>query len=564
VRKEFLFVETDPRSPQRGQHGFVQGIIAEVAAATLSRHDRSAKHLAVARHLESLGDEELTGLVAAHYVEAQRAAPVAEAAELAAPARGWLSRAGTRALSLGSPEQALDLFEQALDLTRTGAERAWLLEAAGEAAERAAAYGEALSHLEEAVAYHETAGDVNAIGRATAGVVRVLGGLGRHHEAIERCERALEAVGDGGDERVRAELACELAGSYGLEGSCESALQWSETALSLAEKLDDIALLARSIGTKSYALFNLGRHREAVMLARGQVALADAAGSLVEQAWARSWLGLFAFGEDPRESLSAFTESAELARRAGDRRLERFKLSDVAELSIFVGAWSEARAAMTELREREIPLWEGEAFLNVHEAMLAALTGDPVAASGLLEEQRAGMAGSEFLAARTTYFKCRSLVYLAAGDLEVARRSAAEGVSADPMGADSPSALSVQARACLWQRDAEGAREARSMMKGFGGRWMTAQRCTVEAGLAALEGREEEAAEGYRKAVEALRALDCTLDLALCELDLVLLLGPDHGSATVAKEARDIFTELGAKPFLERLNDAAGLEQVQD
>ena len=55
--------------------------------------------------------------------------------------------------------------------------------------------------------------------------------------------------------------------------------------------------------------------------------------------------------------------------------------------------------------------------------------------------------------------------------------------------------------------------------------------------MAALEERAEEAAETYRGAIEAWRALDCTLDLALCELDLVSLLGPDHPDATAAKEA---------------------------
>ena len=98
-------------------------------------------------------------------------------------------------------------------------------------------------------------------------------------------------------------------------------------------------------------------------------------------------------------------------------------------------------------------------------------------------------------------------------------------------------------------------------MKAFRGRWMAAARLTAEAGLAALEGRVEEAAEAYRGAIEAWRALDCTLDLALCELDLVLLLGPDHPDATAAKEARDIFTQLGAKPFLERLNRPWGSDR---
>lgn len=81
--------------------------------------------------------------------------------------------------------------------------------------------------------------------------------------------------------------------------------------------------------------------------------------------------------------------------------------------------------------------------------------------------------------------------------------------------------------------------------------------------MAALEERAEEAAETYRGAIQAWRALGCTLDLALCELDLVLLLGPDHPDATAAKEARDIFTQLGAKPFLERLDRAAGTEQYR-
>jgi hypothetical protein len=35
-----------------------------------------------------------------------------------------------------------------------------------------------------------------------------------------------------------------------------------------------------------------------------------------------------------------------------------------------------------------------------------------------------------------------------------------------------------------------------------------------------------------------------------------MLLGPDNPDASAAKEARDIFTQLGARPFLERLNRA--------
>ena len=146
MRREFLSLDTDPRSPERGQYGFVQGLIAEVAYAMLSRRDRSAKHLAPARHYESLEDDELTALVASHYVEAYRAAPEGPEAEIAAKRPGLARRAGQRALSLGSPEQALAFSSRPCDMTTSGAERAALLELAGDAAEsRSATIGRSLS-----------------------------------------------------------------------------------------------------------------------------------------------------------------------------------------------------------------------------------------------------------------------------------------------------------------------------------------------------------------------------------------------------------------------------------
>jgi hypothetical protein len=90
----------------------VQGVIREVAVGTLARRDRQAKHAAVARYAESLGEEELTGVIAAHYIEAYRASPEeAGNEELLPKALEWLDRAGQRALSLGSPDEAAGMFD---------------------------------------------------------------------------------------------------------------------------------------------------------------------------------------------------------------------------------------------------------------------------------------------------------------------------------------------------------------------------------------------------------------------------------------------------------------------
>ena len=55
VRKEILSVQADPRSPERGQYGFLQDLVQRVAYETLSRKERKARHLAAADYLERPG-----------------------------------------------------------------------------------------------------------------------------------------------------------------------------------------------------------------------------------------------------------------------------------------------------------------------------------------------------------------------------------------------------------------------------------------------------------------------------------------------------------------------------
>ena len=99
VRRELLPIETDPRSPERGQYAFIQALIREVAYNTLSRRDRKARHLAAARYFERLGSDELAGALAGHYLAAQQnASEGPEADALAAQARIALRAAAERAM----------------------------------------------------------------------------------------------------------------------------------------------------------------------------------------------------------------------------------------------------------------------------------------------------------------------------------------------------------------------------------------------------------------------------------------------------------------------------------
>ena len=128
VRREVLQREMDPRSPEQGQYAFVQALIREVAYNTLSKHDRKKLHLAAARYFESMGSDELAGVLASHYLAAHGAAAEgAEADALAAQARIALKSAATRARSLGSYDQARTFVEQALSVSPDPAEQVELL-----------------------------------------------------------------------------------------------------------------------------------------------------------------------------------------------------------------------------------------------------------------------------------------------------------------------------------------------------------------------------------------------------------------------------------------------------
>ena len=132
VRQEILTVETDPRAPTRGQHAFVQALVREVAYGTLAKRERRERHLAAARYMESLGDDELAGVVASHFVAAYRAAPDGPAGEaVAAQARVSLLASADRAESLGAPGQAVEALTSALEVTRDPRDHARLLERTG-------------------------------------------------------------------------------------------------------------------------------------------------------------------------------------------------------------------------------------------------------------------------------------------------------------------------------------------------------------------------------------------------------------------------------------------------
>ena len=114
-------------------------------------------------------------------------------------------------------------------------------------------------------------------------------------------------------------------------------------------------------------------------------------------------------------------------------------------------------------------------------------------------------------------------------------------------------------RPALWSRDLERAHHIADLLDGHvsSGFDTATDRIAARAGIAALEGRTDEAIAGYREALTRYRSVGSEFEVARIGLDFVTLVGPDHpATREAAGGSRAIFERVRARPYLERLDAA--------
>ena len=159
---------------------FVQALIREVAYATLAKRDRRARHLAAARYFESLGDDELAGALATHYLAAYRARRRARRPTRSPPRRGSrCAPPGSERHPCGSPMQAIAVLDVSAGVARSGAGPLELVQRAGAIAEEAGRHEQAVGLFERAITGWQALGDRTRAARAGAAAADAALLLGR-------------------------------------------------------------------------------------------------------------------------------------------------------------------------------------------------------------------------------------------------------------------------------------------------------------------------------------------------------------------------------------------------
>ena len=253
VRKEVLSVQADPRSPERGQYGFLQDLVRRVAYETLSKRERKARHLAAAAQLERAfgSEQEVVEVLASHYLAAYEAAPEDYDARAVQAARRRAARARGRARGRAR-RQARRHSATSAKRPRSPTSRSSGRVCSNEPARWRSAPAtpkRAKPSFEQALALFHDAGERHHGARLTARLGDVAWRRGQLDAALERMERAwIELSGDKPDADV-ATLAAQIARLHVLKGDWEAASARLDTALELAESLSLPEVLAETLNS---------------------------------------------------------------------------------------------------------------------------------------------------------------------------------------------------------------------------------------------------------------------------------------------------------------------------
>jgi class 3 adenylate cyclase/tetratricopeptide (TPR) repeat protein len=569
-RKEILSVQADPRSPERGQYTFLQDLLKRVAYETLAKKDRKARHLAAAAHLEQAWgstEQEVAGVVAAHYLDAYSAAPEADdASEIKAQARERLAQAAERAASLAATEEARRYFEQAATLADEPLRRAELLERAAITATALGPFDMAVELFERTLELYQAERETHAAARVSAWLGWALWMAGDLESGSQRLEQAFEVLADEQPDADIAQLAEARARLRYFLGDVEGTATRIERALEIAEALYVPSVLVDALNTKHLVLHDAGREEEALALLQHAIELGRRHDLGLPLNRALYNLGYqMTTRDDFAGALRADREALDLAHKRGNRVEEAMATGHLIASMVWLGEWDEAEALLSGID----PEIAGRAALDLisHGVPLFVNRGDVERARTILDEH-AALAGSDELQASVGYALSLSLVLRAEGKPAEALATIRGILAQEPrLPVRHPfSKLSLVAgvEAALEADDLDAA-------EAILGEWeplrpvdrtpfLDAHHARLGARLAARRGTPDPEGSESTRAAAIFRALGMPFHLGVTLLEHGEQLteqGRRDEAEPLIGQAREIFERLRAAPWLERAAHAS-------
>ena len=570
-----MSIQSDPRSPERGQYVFVQDLVRSVAYGTLARRDRKLRHLAAATFLESEWSEEdeVAEVVAAHLVEAHAAEPDApDAGEIRGRAREALVRAGDHAASLAAGQSAQRYYERALELADGNAARINLRLRAGSMALMQARATDATAHFQAAI---DASGsdDRLAHARALRELGRVQAGGIDMAEAVRLSERALEVLAEAPErddehEALVAQILSDMGKHFYFLGKMDEGLRRTEMALEMAERAGLLDVLAYALDTKGIILAARGRLAEAEILELAAVKISQEQNLPTATVVAGNAGATLEEADRPEGALALYEQGETASRRLGDRRGATYNLMSRTQVLIDLGRWDEAAGLLAHYAEVDEPLME--VYTPGYMGMLNTIAlhvwrGDVDVATRVFDKVSPYLVDKE-AEVRADLKAARALLLNAAGDHEAALAEAERGLSealdpSFPLSARRAAPQAAEAAFALGRLD-----KVEEVISAIRGRHRLGRQPTLDAHILrwqarlAATSRDFEAATAlFAQAVDAFAAVRRPFWRAVTQLEAgesALAAGREDDARSLVGEARATFAELRARPWMDRAEAA--------
>ncbi|HTL24765.1 MAG TPA: hypothetical protein VL281_12115, partial [Mycobacteriales bacterium] len=571
VRKEVLAIEADPRSPERGQYRFVQGLVRTVAYDTLGRRDRKLRHLAAAEFYAGAADaDDLAGVVASHYLSAHDAAPGdPDADELTSRAATLLERAGTRAAELGSSTEGLRYLQRALELSTDTESSARIASSAATVAFAAGELAAAAELGKRSQALWTELGRLDLAGMAAGTAATAMSMRGEVMEAQALAEHALAALeGLTGTEAPTLLLILALSGCKNALGQIEQAVPYLERALSLAEVLSDWPLLVRALNHYGATHVMRGRPTVGVAVINAALAIARREHLVAADIMPLNNLTALQLYRDLPAARSAGEEGLASARRHGERTLGGWLACNLSFAMWFDGSWDDIDRLVEEGAAGTGAATFHEDITLLSQALARTARGEAVHGEGL-----AAQLDAEDVSFRAMAELERGIAALSQGRLEEAAELTIK--SADTffgfVGIEDDYPLfwiPAVELALETGRLAEAQRLLATVAdapQALVPPYLRAQLHRLRALVAIAEQDDTAAEPDLVQAIEGLRSYGAPFYTARAQLELAELLsraGRSNEARPQAEAAHEVFSRLRATPWAERAAAVASLAAV--
>jgi len=556
VAKQFLALDTDPRSQARGTYAYVHRQAQRVVLDTLSKRELKARHLAAVEYLSGQAtDPDLAAILAGHLVAAFEAHPTApDADDIRRRALTLTLDAAKRADAVGALNEAVELFARAAEIDTDEQRRADHLVRAARCAER---YGNqetnAAAYYAAARGLHERAGREREALRLRARELYVYRWTRPSSELIPPLREVYEAL-RGERDAAFADAAASLGSILYAAGEAAMAEFIAAEGAEAAQLAGAFEELGLALNYRASALIELARPVEALEVfqaaleTRERYSPSDVPASLGNIAITFAALGRF------EEAVTAGRQAMAAGERIASRVHRNLAALQLARALFSLGRWDEAVGTVEEVASEAAPANRG---MVIGPPLLVALhRGELGRARAVIEEFDADCDA----AFESDYRSLRevALAHLAGVPLE-AKTVIDRAQSGDY--AEWPTWLTLAVDLLTQLPDDEPLRSTLAALEvdltPKTSPIVTAQLARLQAVLAARSGQGAQAESQWAAAIETATRAGMVFDAAALSLERFEHLPDGSGALAGLQRAIETFTGLRAAPWLERARLAA-------